>query len=39
MSKAYRKYLKLRRRHRTIARKLARESKRLNRQMSEVFGV
>lgn len=39
MSKAYRRFIKLQRKHRSIQRKLAREQKRLNRAMWEVFGV
>ena len=39
MSKAYRRYIKILRKHRAIQRKLAREQKRLNRAMWEVFGL
>ncbi len=34
---AYRRFLKVRKRNRQLARKLAREQKHLNRVMSEVF--
>ena len=39
MSKKYKRYLKLKRRHKTIQRKLERETKRLSRAMAEVFGI
>lgn len=39
MSKAYRRFIKLQRKRRSIQRKLAREQKRLNRAIWEVFGL
>ncbi len=39
MSKEYRRFLKLMRKHRTIRRKLERETKKLNRAMHDVFNV
>lgn len=39
MSKAYRRFIKLQRKHRAIQRKLAREQKRLNLAIWEVFGL
>ena len=39
MSKVYRRFIKLQRKHRAIERKLAREQKRLNRAIWEVFGI
>ena len=39
MSPAFKRYLKTRRRNQTLRRKMERETKRLNRELWEVFGI